>query len=75
MIIEISRRIICTVLIASDKLTIRVWSATWVKPFIQYMPHKPIKQGIKVFAVHCIYTEVLLDFEVYCGSDSADGVD
>eukprot|EP00956_Cyclotella_meneghiniana_P044563 scaffold323191_cov89-Cyclotella_meneghiniana.AAC.1 len=43
--------------------------------FIQYMPRKPIKHGIKVFAVCCSYTGVLLGFEVYCGSSAVDGTD
>ena len=38
------------------------------------MPIKPIKHGIKVFAIcMCAYTEVVLGFEVYCGSDSVAG--
>eukprot|EP00956_Cyclotella_meneghiniana_P033957 scaffold100628_cov85-Cyclotella_meneghiniana.AAC.4 len=43
--------------------------------FIQYMPRKPIKHGIKVFAVCCSYTGVLLGFEVYCGSSAVEGTD
>ena len=41
--------------------------------FIQYMPRKPIKHGIKVFAVCCAYTGVMLGFEVYCGPESVAG--
>jgi hypothetical protein len=45
--------------------------------FIQYMPRKPIKHGIKVFAVCCSYTGtgVLLGFEVYCGASAVEGKD
>ena len=38
--------------------------------FIQYMPKKPIKHGIKVFALCCAYTGYLLGFEVYLGKDT-----
>ena len=43
--------------------------------FVQYMTRKPIKHGIKVFAICCAYTAVLLGFEVYCGAmmDDVDG--
>ena len=37
--------------------------------FVQYMPRKPIKHGIKVFAVCFAYSGVMLGFEVYCGAD------
>ena len=37
--------------------------------FIQYMPKKPIKHGIKVFALCCAYTGYLLSFEVYLGKE------
>ena len=37
--------------------------------FIQYMPKKPIKHGIKVFALCCAYTGYLLGFEVYLGKN------
>lgn len=40
--------------------------------FVQYMPQKPIKHGLKVFAVCCAYTAVLLGFEVYCGAMMED---
>ncbi len=36
--------------------------------FVQYMPAKPIKHGIKVFAVCCAFTAVLLGFETYVGA-------
>ena len=38
--------------------------------FIQYMPKKPIKHGIKVFALCCAYTGYLLGYEVYLGKDT-----
>ncbi len=38
--------------------------------FIQYMPAKPIKHGIKVFCLCCAATAVMLAFEVYCGKDN-----
>jgi hypothetical protein len=50
-----------------DKSMIRYMGRAIV--FIQYMPRKPIKHGIKVFAICCSYTGVLLGFEVYCGAD------
>ena len=31
------------------------------------MPHKPIKHGIKAFAVCCSITAILLGFDVYVG--------
>ncbi len=39
--------------------------------FIQYNPKKPIKHGIKVFAVCCAYTAVLLGFEIYVGLENS----
>ncbi len=39
--------------------------------FIQYMPAKPIKHGIKVFCLCCAATAVMLSFEVYCGKDNS----
>jgi len=42
--------------------------------FVQYLPLKPVKHGIKVFALYCAYTAYLLNFEVYLGKDySKDG--
>ena len=38
--------------------------------FVQYLPKKPIKHGIKVFALCCAYTGYLLGFEVYLGKDT-----
>lgn len=37
--------------------------------FVQYMPRKPIKHGLKVFAICCSYSAVLLGFEIYCGPE------
>ena len=42
--------------------------------FVQYMPCKPIKHGIKVFAVCCAYTAVLLGFKVYVGTEQVETV-
>ena len=39
--------------------------------FVQYMPKKPIKYGIKVFALCCAYTGYLYAYEVYTGRESA----
>ena len=39
--------------------------------FVQYMPAKPIKHGIKVFALCCAATGFLLSFEVYTGAENA----
>ena len=41
--------------------------------FVQYMPAKPIKHGIKVFAICCSMSAVLLGFKVYVGKE--DGLD
>jgi len=41
-------------------------AVTWV----QYMPRKPIKHGIKVFAMCCAVTGYLYAFEVYTGKDN-----
>lgn len=40
--------------------------------FIQYMPNKPIKHGIKVFALCCGETGYLYGAWVYCGKDFDD---
>jgi len=37
--------------------------------FTQYNPLKPIKHGIKVFALCCSYSAYLLGFEVYLGKE------
>ena len=36
--------------------------------FVQYMPAKPIKHGIKVFCVCCAVSGIMLVYEVYCGN-------
>jgi hypothetical protein len=42
--------------------------------FIQYMPAKPIKHGIKVYALCCAYTGYLYGFEIYTGKgNTPDG--
>ena len=42
--------------------------------FVQYMPAKPIKQGVKVYALCCSFTGYLYPFEIYTGKDHvADG--
>ena len=38
--------------------------------YVQYMPAKPIKHGIKVFALCCGFTGVLLSFIVYTGGEA-----
>jgi hypothetical protein len=38
--------------------------------FVQYLSKKPIKHGLKVFAICCAVTAVLLGLEVYCGKDT-----
>ena len=35
--------------------------------FVQYMPNKPIKHGIKVYALCCSRAGVLYNFKVYTG--------
>jgi hypothetical protein len=43
--------------------------------FVQYMPAKPIKHGIKVYALCCSYTGYLYRFEIYTGKGgSEDGL-
>ena len=37
--------------------------------YVQYMPTKPIKHGIKVFVLCCAVSVVLLTFEVYVGNN------
>ena len=42
--------------------------------YVQYMPAKPIKHGIKVFALCCVVSAVILAFKVYVGKeDDSDG--
>lgn len=38
--------------------------------FVQFMPAKPVKHGIKVYALCCAETGVLLSFEIYTGRDN-----
>jgi hypothetical protein len=45
----------------------------WAILFIQYMPAKPIKHGIKVFALCCAYTGYLYHFEIYTKESELDG--
>ena len=40
--------------------------------WVQYMPKKPIKHGIKVFALCCAETGVLIAFLIYTGKDFDD---
>mmetsp|Transcript_28371 Transcript_28371/g.67599 ORF Transcript_28371/g.67599 Transcript_28371/m.67599 type:complete len:1231 (+) Transcript_28371:374-4066(+) len=40
--------------------------------FVQYMPAKPIKHGIKVFALCCSLTGYIYAFYVYCGKELDD---
>ena len=41
--------------------------------WVQYTPTKPIKHGIKVYAVCCSYTGYLYGFEIYAGKGNVDG--
>ena len=38
--------------------------------FVQYMPCKPIKHDIKLFAICCSVAAVLLGFEIYTGKEN-----
>jgi len=38
--------------------------------FVQYMPAKPIKHGIKIWCMCCAYTGLLVVFEVYTGAEA-----
>ena len=40
--------------------------------FVQYMPAKPIKHGIKVYAVCCAISRILLGYDVYLGKLNDD---
>ena len=40
--------------------------------YVQYMPKKPIKHGIKVFAVCCAVSACLLGFEIYTACKTVD---
>jgi hypothetical protein len=67
---------ICSIWIAGDHVTIDESMIRYMGraiAFIQYMPQNPIKHRIKVFAVCCSYTGVLLGFEAYCGSSAVEG--
>ena len=46
-----------------------IWGCGCAVEFEQYAPCKPIKNGIKVFAVCCAVTAILLGFEVYVGAE------
>ncbi|KAL3757005.1 hypothetical protein ACHAWU_003889 [Discostella pseudostelligera] len=41
--------------------------------YVQYMPAKPIKHGIKVYAACCGYSGVLLAFRVFTGNEDSSG--
>ena len=43
-----------------------------VVTFVQYIPAKPIKHRIKVFACCCAQTGVLLSFKVYLGKENGN---
>ena len=38
--------------------------------FVQYLPAKPIKHGIKIFSVCCSYSAFLLGYDVYVGKEN-----
>ncbi len=61
--------------IAGEKVNVdkrMVKYCDWVIAFVQYMPKKLIMHSIKVFAVCCAFTVVLLGFEVYVGNANID---
>ena len=37
--------------------------------FVQYMPAKPIKHGIKVYALCCAFSTILFAYQVYMGKE------
>ncbi len=37
--------------------------------WVQYMPAKPTKHGIKVFCVCCAVSGIMLAYKVYCGKE------
>ena len=42
--------------------------------FVQYMPAKPIKHGLKVFVLCCTVSAVWLGYKIYLGKeDTGDG--
>ena len=49
-----------------DESMVKFYGRTILK---QYMPKKPIRFGIKIWAL-CTITGYLLDFEIYCGKQS-----
>ncbi len=44
--------------------------------WVQYMPAKPIKHGIKVFCICCAISGIMLAYKIYCGKDdkTTDGM-
>ena len=42
--------------------------------YVQYMPAKPIKHGIKVFYLCCAFSTVLLSFKVCVGREDNDDI-
>ena len=38
-------------------------------PYVQYMPAKPIKHGLKVFMICCASSSILLGFEIYTAKE------
>ena len=40
--------------------------------YIQYMPAKPIKHGLKVYALCCACSAVLLAYQIYVGKEDED---
>ena len=58
--------------VTTDKLMMRYMGRAI--NYVQYMPAKPIKHGIKVFALCCAMSAVILAFKVYVGKeDDSDG--
>ena len=51
-----------------------IWYMGRAISYVQYMPAKPIKHGIKVFALCCALSAGILSFKVYVGKeDDSDG--
>merc|ERR1712197_297235 len=40
--------------------------------YVQYMPAKPIKHGVKVYMICCAASSILLAFEIYVGREGDD---
>ena len=38
--------------------------------FVQYIPAKPIKNGIKLYALCCAFFSMLLSYQVYVGKEN-----